>query len=108
MNNDIRVTRSMAKLLRHLLNMYSVKQPVSYMTANSVAHVSSGTFYPNMERLRHEGWVTVEWASLPDGNNPPRLFFSLTVEGAALAKAALERHHPRPSFLDRLMGRKML
>ena len=108
MTSDIKMTRSMARLLHHLLLMKRSSQPVSFMTANTWESIGSAAFYPNILRLEYEGWVQHEWEELPDGENrPPRCFYTLTVEGERQAKAAVTRYLARPSFLDRLVWRKL-
>lgn len=107
MASDIKVTRSMIKLLRHLLHQRNLCKPVTYLSANAAEGIGSGSFYPHIRRLEVEGWVEADWEEVDAGlNRPPRRFYYLTVTGAALAQAAVERHDPRPSFLDRLMSRR--
>lgn len=99
---DIEVTFGMAKLLRHFLHQRDICQPVTYMSANVREGIGAATFYPNVTRLETEGWVTAEWeGSDGDDDRPSRRFYYLTVTGAALAQAAVERYRPG---LWRLIG----
>ncbi len=50
----------------------------------------SGTVYPMLARLEHEGWVTSRWeTSDPDARGPRKRIYEITVEGAEQARAAL-------------------
>lgn len=51
----------------------------------------SGTIYPLLARLEHEGWVTSRWESdEPDERRPRRRYYALTPTGEQHARAAVE------------------
>jgi PadR family transcriptional regulator, regulatory protein PadR len=55
------------------------------------ARLSSGTLYPMLARLQHEGLVDSEWeAQRPDAaGRPPRRYYRLTAEGQRVARLEL-------------------
>lgn len=52
------------------------------LTADGVLMGSEGTLYPLLARLRRAGWVTTSWQESTEG--PPRRYYSLTENGAAV------------------------
>lgn len=62
----------------------------------------SGTVYPILERLEHQGWVTSSWEADGERQGPRRRFYEFTAEGRAAAAElrsaeAPARPIPRPS-----------
>jgi PadR family transcriptional regulator, regulatory protein PadR len=57
------------------------------------ARLPSGTLYPMLARLQHEGLVDSEWESpRQDANGrPPRKYYRLTAEGQRVARLELAR-----------------
>jgi len=77
---------------------------VLHALANGCAHgfdvidatgLASGTVYPILRRLEHEGLVSARWeaASIArEEQRPPRRYYELTAAGQKVLEAALERY----------------
>lgn len=70
------------------------------------AKLPSGTLYPMLARLQHEGLVDSEWeAQRQDaGGRPPRKYYRLSAEGLRVAR--LELAKAASSAPVRLAGRR--
>ncbi len=57
------------------------------------ASLSSGTLYPMLARLQHEGLLAAAWEPPADepGGRPPRKYYQLTGEGSRVARLELAR-----------------
>ncbi len=55
------------------------------LTTDGVLMASEGTLYPLLARLRRSGHVTTRWRESTEG--PPRRYYALTGEGAAVLAA---------------------
>lgn len=61
----------------------------------------SGTVYPLLDRLERAGWVTSSWDDDTERRGPRRRLYALTPDGAASARAAVQRAAaPRASRLE--------
>jgi DNA-binding PadR family transcriptional regulator len=103
MTEEIRVTRSTARLLRYFLKQHMVGQPVRATRAMEVARIGSGTFYPTVARLHENGWVSTEIEEVPPGaDRPPRTLYRLTERGRVLAAEAVLADDRRPTLRQRI------
>jgi DNA-binding PadR family transcriptional regulator len=68
--------------------------------------LTSGTVYPTLDRLEHEGLLTSRWEDESTAHaegRPARRYFRLTAAGVAALEAALQRYkHFRPLAFDAL------
>ena len=67
------------------------------------ASLPSGTVYPILRRLDREGLVASRWEKQADaqrGQRPPRRYYRLTAEGAALLTEVADRY-PAPHDIVR-------
>lgn len=55
------------------------------LTKDGVLMSSEGTLYPLLARLRRAGWVSTNWKESTEG--PPRRYYSLTEDGAAVLES---------------------
>jgi PadR family transcriptional regulator, regulatory protein PadR len=55
------------------------------LTHDGVLMASEGTLYPLLARLRKAGWVSTSWQESTEG--PPRRYYLLTSDGAAVLEA---------------------
>lgn len=71
------------------------------------ARLPSGTLYPMLARLQHEGLVESEWeGQRPEaGGRPPRKYYRLTAEGATVARLELARASAVPGRAPRVASR---
>jgi PadR family transcriptional regulator PadR len=57
--------------------------------------LTSGTVYPTLDKLESLGYLTSRWEDARAARRdkrPPRRYFDLTADGAAVLAAALERY----------------
>jgi PadR family transcriptional regulator PadR len=69
----------------------------------------TGTIYPILLRLEHEGWVTSRQEDIDPhiAKRPPRIYYSFTGTGATEASAALAAaRRPASSALRRLASQQ--
>ena len=60
-----------------------------------VTGLPSGTVYPILRRLEHEGLVSADWEDVViarEEQRPPRRYYEVTPAGHLLLKTALERY----------------
>jgi DNA-binding PadR family transcriptional regulator len=62
------------------------------------ARLPSGTLYPMLARLQHEGLVQSQWEVQREdaGGRPPRKYYRLTAEGVRVARLELAHTSARP------------
>jgi PadR family transcriptional regulator PadR len=73
-----------------------------------VTGLPSGTVYPILRRLEHEGLVTADWENVAiarEEQRPPRRYYEVTAAGHLLLKAALARYEVPRSIAAR--GRRL-
>lgn len=70
--------------------------------ADNDLHVSEGTVYPLLNRLRREDLVSTEWVESRDG--PPRKYYLLTPAGRERIKSMAIRWQSFNQSLSSLLG----
>jgi PadR family transcriptional regulator len=73
-----------------------------------VTGLPSGTVYPILRRLEHEGLVTADWENVAiarEEQRPPRRYYEVTAAGHLLLKTALARYEVPRSIAAR--GRRL-
>lgn len=69
-----------------------------------VTGLPSGTVYPILRRLEHEGLVTADWENVAiarEEQRPPRRYYEVTAAGHLLLKTALARYEVPRSIAAR-------
>ncbi|CAM3548867.1 PadR family transcriptional regulator [Stackebrandtia soli] len=87
----LRVTPSVAQVLAALL---SAPDADHYgMQLMEATDLPSGTLYPILVRLDKADWVTTAWEDIDprEAGRPARRYYTLTPDGAELARAALTK-----------------
>ena len=89
MSDDVRLSQSALKVLRHLVE--TPRQGRSGADMSKAAQVGSGTLYPMLARLEAAGWLVSEWEAIDpsEAGRPRRRFYTLTGVGQTRALAAL-------------------
>ena len=57
---------------------------------SKVTGLKSGTLYPILTRLQHEGWLENKWEQSSEQGRPPRHLYRLTAVGSSAASRALK------------------
>ena len=68
-------------------------------TSDDVLRVDHGSLYPALHRLKKQGWITANWAPMPDRNRDAK-YYRLTPVG----KKRLATEHSRWRQLARAIG----
>lgn len=96
------MTRSMHRLLCHLVIHHGTDVPVTSKVAKAEAQVGHGVFLKDMRALMGAGWVSRRVEVVPsDVVRPPRMLYSLTSLGVEQGVMAIARYERR-SMLHRL------
>jgi PadR family transcriptional regulator, regulatory protein PadR len=67
---------------------YGISQTIRN-NSGEVLHVETGSLYPALHRLEHQGWITAEWGA--SENNRRARFYSLTKAGRKQLDTEVEK-----------------